>query len=155
METAACLAARNLGSEGHIETVLVGKVTDDPFGEDELVGCILHVGHQKFNLILLINLIVEGEVAHLGVAVLDQTAHLRDIEHALGAELLKLGEGGRFMITFLVGGEIQLVFVANHIILQFAHGLEIVARNLLKGFDGLAENIFGRIFHRKSVLIEV
>ena len=94
VEATACLAARNLGSEGHIKTIMVGEVADNPFGENELVGSILHVGNQKFDFILFINLIIEGEVTHFGVAVLDQTAHLRDVEHALGAELLKLGEGG-------------------------------------------------------------
>ena len=76
METAAGLAAGDFGSEGYIKAVLVGEVADDPFGENELICSILHIGDEELYFILLINLVAEGEVAHFGVAVLDETAHL-------------------------------------------------------------------------------
>ena len=40
MEAATCLAGGNLRSEGHIQSVFVGEVADNPFGQYELVSGI-------------------------------------------------------------------------------------------------------------------
>ena len=57
------------------------------------------------------------------MSVLYLSAGLRDVVHALLAELAKLGERPRLVVAALVyGGEHAVVF-GYYIILQLAHGL--------------------------------
>ena len=155
VETTARLACGNLRGEGHIQAVFVSEVADNPFGQHQLVGGILHVRNQELYFVLFVNLVIQREVAHFGVAVFDLAAHLSDIKHALGTELLELGERCGFMVTFLVGCLVQFLFVANDVVFQFAHCLEFHARHFLERLDRLAENIFWGVFHRETVLIEI
>ena len=123
--------------------MLVGEVTDNPLGYHELVGSILGMDGEELNLVLLVDHAIDGEVAHLGVAILDLSACLGDIGHAEGAELVELGIGGRLMVALLVGSGKHATVGGYHIILQLAHGLELHAGDLMKRTACLAQGVLG------------
>ena len=89
------------------------------------------------------------------MAILDLSAGLCNIGHATGTEVVELGVGGRFVIAFLVCGGEHLFIGRNHIIFQFAHGLEIHSRYFVECAASLAERVLGRTFQRFAVLVEV
>ena len=89
------------------------------------------------------------------MAVLYLSARLGNILHAASAELVGLGIGSRLVIAALVlSGEDALV-VADDIILQFAHGLELHARHLGESLSSLVEGMLGRTLERVAVLVEI
>ena len=65
VQTAARLTRGNLRSERHVVALLVGQVADDPLGQHQLVGSLLHRHGQELYLVLLVGLAVEREVTHL------------------------------------------------------------------------------------------
>ena len=144
MQAATGLAHSDFRGECHIQSIFVGQLTDNPFGQNQLIGGLFHISHQKFYLILLINLVTQSEIAHFGMAVLDGASGLGYIVHGTGAELPELAVWTRLVVTFLVGGLEQLILVPHHIILQFAHRLELHACHLLKRFFRLFEDILRR-----------
>ena len=155
MQTTTSLTGSNFRSECHIQTIFVGEITDNPFSQNQLICSILDIGNQKFYFVLLIDFIFQREVADFGVTIFNQTANLRDIEHALSAELFEFGERGGFMVTLLIGGLIELFFIANNVVFQLAHRLKVHARHLIEGFHGFLKDVFGRVLHRLSVLVEI
>ena len=94
------------------------------------------------------------EVAHFAVAVLDLAARLCNVEHALLAELVELRKRGGFVVALLVHCREFAHVVGNHVVFQFAHGLEFHAGLLLEGFACLVERVFRGRFQRLSVLVE-
>ena len=119
-----------------------------------MVGSLLHRHGEELDLVLLVVLPVEREVAHLRVSVLDLTASLRDVLHALSAEVAALGIGGRLMVaTLILGGEHSLI-VADDIVLELAHSLELHACDLLESLGSLMEGMLGRGSQRMAVLVE-
>ena len=98
---------------------------------------------------------VEGEVADLGVGVLDVAADLGDELHGLGTECLHLGERSGLMVAALVLRREAVVVVVDDVELQLAHGLEGVAGGLLELLVGLVEGVLGRALEGQSVLGEI
>ena len=70
------------------------------------------------------------------MAVLDLAAGLGHVVHAGAAEVVELGEGFALVVTFLVGGGEEGIFVSNYVVLQFSHGLELQAGGGFEGFLG-------------------
>ena len=120
-----------------------------------MVGGILYVSHQEFNLILFENLVIHGEITYFGVTVFNLATHLGNIQHAFFAEFLEFGERCGFMVTTLVGSLVQVILVTNHIIFQLAHSLEFHTRYLGKCLGSLTQHVFRRIFHGLAVLVEI
>ena len=81
MQTAAGLTLGDLRSEGDVEAVLPCQCAENPLGHHELVGGGLYGRYEELYLVLLVHLAVEGEVADLGVGVLDVAADLGDELH--------------------------------------------------------------------------
>ena len=71
------------------------------------------------------------------MAVLDLSASLCDILHALSAELIGLRIGSRLVIAFLVLRGEHLFVVADDVVFQFAHRLKLHTRHLREGDRGL------------------
>ena len=111
--------------------------------------------YEELDLVLLVHLAVEGEVADLGVGVLDVAADLGDELHGFGTECLYLGEGGRLVVTALILRGEAAVVVIDDVELQLAHGLEGVACSLLELLVSLAEGVLGRALQGQSVLGEI
>ncbi len=155
VQARAGLSGGNLRGEGDVVAHLIGQVADNPLGNHQLVGRVLGLHGQELNLVLLVNHAVDGEVAHLGVAVLNLSAGLCDVGHALGAELVELGVWGRFVIALLVCGGEHLLVRSDDVILQLAHGLELHARHAVEGLASLAQGVLGRAFQQFAVLVEV
>ena len=148
------LAHSNLRGECHVEAHLGAEIADHPLGDGELVGGIFGRAGEELDFVLLVELAVLREVAHFAVAVLDLAAGLCDVEHALLAEFVELGKRGGFVVASLVhGGECARV-VGNHVVFEFAHGLEFHTGLLLEGFACLVERVFRRRFERLAVLVE-
>ena len=95
VQSAAGLSNSDLGGKGHRNAVFVGQGTQDPLRHHELVGGILHVYRQEFDLILFVFGVAHAKVTYLGVPVLDPAPRLCNGHHGLGAQLFPLGEGGR------------------------------------------------------------
>ena len=148
------LAGRDLRSEGDVESPLVGEVPDDPFRQQELVGGRRHRIGQEFDLVLLIDLSVQGEVAHFAVSVFDLAAGLGDPDHAGAAEIVQLGEGLGFVVTLLVGGGEQGIGVGDDVILQLAHRLERHSGGLVESVLGPHQGLVGGAVEGLSVLVE-
>ena len=155
MQTRTSLSGGNLGSEGNVVAQFVCQVADNPLGYHQLVGCILGAYGQKLYLVLFVDHAVNGEVAHLRVAVLYLTASLCNVCHALGSELVELGIRCRLMITFLVGGREHLRVRGYYVILQLAHSLELHTCYLVEGTACLAQGVLGRTLQGFTVLVEV
>ena len=155
VQAAAGLAGGDLRGEGHVDAVLVGQRAEDPFGHHQLVGRRFHGVDEEFDLVLLVDLAVEGEVAHFAVAVLDLAAHFGDGADGVGAEALELGEGRGFVVAVLVFGGEHAVVAVDQIEFEFTHRLEGVARPLPEGLVGLAEGEFRRAFERQAVFREI
>ena len=154
VEPRASLAGGDLRGEGDVVAVLAGPVADHPLGQHELVCRLLGGAGQELDLVLLVDLPVEGEVAHLRVAVLDLSAGLGDVAHALGPEFVELGEGGGLVIALLVGCREAEVVVSDDVILQLAHRLKGHAGRLMEGGAGLAQGLLGRRLERLALLVE-
>ena len=151
VESRPRLACGDLGSEGDGEAHPCGHVSHHPFGHHELVGALLGLHGQKLYLALLIDAAVLAEIAHLRVAVLDLSAGTRDVVHATGAEVHRLGERSRLVVSALVGGGEGSVVRHHHIVFQFAHGVERHARHLCEDACGLAQRVLGRTLEGQTV----
>ena len=57
-------------SESDVVSILGKQGCDNPFGNHQLVGCLLGTYRQKFDFVLLVYLAVKGEVTHFGMPVL-------------------------------------------------------------------------------------
>ena len=155
VKTRAGLAHSDFRREGDVEAHLVGQVANHPLGNGELVGSVLRAHGQELDLVLLVDEAILGEVAHLAVAVLDLAAGLGDVLHAALAELAGLGIGCRLVVSALVDGGEHVLGGENHIILQFAHGMELHAGNLGEGVASLGERVLRRTLQVLAVLVEV
>ncbi len=153
VHAAAGLPVGDLGRKRHVQAVEVGHVADDPLGNDQFVRRLLHVGDHELDLVLLIDLVTQREITHLGVAILDVAARPGYGDHAVGAEPLELGERRRLMITALVLSQEQVVLVADDVELKLPHGLEGHSGHLLERPAGLLEDMFRRYFCRPPVLV--
>ena len=85
--------------------------------------------------------------------VFDIASAIGDGFHSFDPEVFPFAEGGRFMVAFLVSRFKKVVFFGYDIIFQFPHHLEGEARIFFQRFVRLAQNIFGRIGKRQSVLV--
>ena len=119
------------------------------------VGSLLHAHGQELNLVLFVHQSVLLEVAHLRVAVFNLSACLRNVLHALLAEEVGLGIGSRLMIAVLVDGGIEFLVLGNHVVFQFAHGLELHACHLGEGARCLGECVLRRTGQQIAVFIEI
>ena len=155
MQARASLSGSNLGSKSDIVPMLVGKVADDPLGNHQLVGSILGIHGEELNLVLLIDHAINGKVTHLRVAILDLSASLSDVGHALSAELIELSIGSRLMVTLLVSSGKHTSIRSNHIILQLTHRLELHTCHRIKCTACLAQRILGRTLKRLAILVEI
>ena len=59
------------------------------------------------------------------------------------------------MVATLVGGGEDALVVADDVVLQLAHGLELHAGDLAEGLGGLVQRVLGRRLQRVAVLVEV
>ena len=89
------------------------------------------------------------------MAVLDLTASLSNILHALRAELIGLGVRSRLVITLLVLGWEHLLIVADDVILQLTHRLILHTRHLAESLGSFVQRIFRRRLQRVAVLVEI
>ena len=154
MQSGTGLSCRYFRSESDVVSILVSKVTDNPFGNHQLVGCLLGTYRQKFDFVLLVYLTVKGEVSHFGMPVLNLSAGLCNVRHTLGTEFIELGIRSRLVITTLVGSREHAAVFRNDVILQFAHSLELHTGYFRKCPARLAQSVFGRTFQRFAVFIE-
>ena len=143
VHTRTSLAHGNLGRKGQLYPILISQLSHNPFGNDELVGCVLDVGGEKFDLILLIDLSILSEVAHLGMSVLNFASALGNQLHSLGAQFGKLVERSTLVITALILDLIEWVLFADDVIFQFAHRLHLHTRLANESLIGLVKNILG------------
>ena len=142
MQTGTCFSHRNFRSESDVVSILVSKVTDNPFGNHQLVGCLLGTYRQKFDFVLLVYLTVKGEITHFGMSVLNLSAGLCDISHAFGTEFVEFGIRSRLVITTLVGSREHPAVFRNNIIFQLTHSLKLHARYFRKCPASLAQGMF-------------
>ena len=142
------LTGGDLWCEGHIKVLGIGEIAYHPFGQHQLIGGVAGRHGQKFYLILLVDHVVEGEIAHLRVAVFDLRAGLGDIVHAAGAEVVEFRKGHRLVVAALVGGGKHAVARRYHIVFQFAHRLEVEPGGILKCLAGLAQRVLRRCVER-------
>ena len=154
VQARASLARGNLRGEGDVVAQLIAQVADNPLGQHQLVGSLLHGHGQELYLVLLVVLAVEREVAHLRVAVLNLSACLGDILHAARAEIAALGIGGRLVVAALVLGGKHFLVVADDVVLQLAHGLKLHARHLAEGLGSLVQRVLGRRLQGPPVFVE-
>ena len=97
------LADGDLGRKGDVKPPEPRQIAYNPLGQNQLVGRGVKRAGEEFDLVLLVDLAVEGEVAHLFVTVLDLSAGLCDMVHAGAAEVVHLGERFALVVTPLVG----------------------------------------------------
>ena len=155
VEPGAGLAGGDLGGEGDVVAQLVAEVADDPLGYHELVGGLLDGHGEELDLVLLVVLALEAEVADLGMAVLDLAACLGDVLHALLAELVGLGIGCGLVVAALVLGGEHLLVVGDDVVLELAHGLELHAGDLAEGLGGLVQGMLRGGLEGMAVLVEI
>ena len=155
MHAAAGLADDDLRRECDVVALLVAEVADDPLGHEQLVGALICWHGEELDLVLLIAEAVLGEVAHLGVAVLDAAATLGDELHAARTEVVGLGEGSRLVVALLVRGGEGGIVGFDDVVLQLAHGLEFHARDFVEGLHGLSERMLRCGGQRLAVAVEV
>ena len=136
VHAASGLPHRDLGGEADVQAAAESQVPDYPFGQKQLVCSRFHRAREELYLVLLIDFPVQGEVTHLAVAVFDLTARAGHMQHAVPAEVVKLGKGFTFMVALLVRGGEQRIRIRNHIVFQFSHGLELQSGGGLEGFLG-------------------
>ena len=151
----ARLAGRDLRSEGQDDLVFVRQLAHYPFGHDQLVGGLFDIHGEEFDLVLLVDAAALGEVAHLGVAVLDLASGLGYQAHGFGPEIGELVERSALVIAFLVLDLIYALGVGDHIVFKLAHGLHLHSRDFLEGIVRLMEDELGRTFERFSLAVEV
>ena len=154
MQSRTCLSCCNFGSKGHIISQLVGKVADNPFGYHQLVGSLLHINRQEFNLVLLIDVAIQCKVSHLGMSILYLPARLGNVRHALSTEFIELGIRSRFMIATLVGCLEYSCIGSYDIVFQLTHCLELHAGYFGKCLACLMKGMLGSALQRFAVLIE-
>lgn len=142
-------------SESNVESFALCQIADHPLGEHQLVGCLAGIDGQELDLVLLVYLAVEREIADLGVSVFDLGACAGDITHAQGAEIVEFGERRRFVVAALVGGGEGAGIVGYDVVLKFAHGMEMQSGYVGKRAACLVEHVFGCRFERLAVLVEV
>ena len=150
----ARLARRDFRGECDIVAVLEGEVSDDPFGDGELVGGVFRGAREEFDFVLLVGHAVKREIADFRMAVFDQAARLRDVEHALLAEFVEFGVWSRFVVSALVGGGKELRFRGDDIVFEFAHGLELHSRLFFELLARLVERVFGGTGKWFAVFVE-
>ena len=124
MHAAAGLSRGDLRCKGDRYAIFVGQRTQHPFGDQQLVGCILKPHRRKFDLVLLVRKSRFGEITHLRMSVLDVTPAFGDGLHGLRPQFLPLAEGRRFMVPALVHRLKQTVLLADDVIFKFAHHFE-------------------------------
>lgn len=155
VQAATRLPDSDFWCEGDVQSVFVGKVSNDPLRQHHLV-CRLFRGHrQKLDFVLLIDQTVLLEVAHFRMTVFDLSACLRYVEHTMLAEVVHLGVRCRFVVTSLVDCRIAFVIVGDDVVLQLAHGVELHSSFLTEGLARLAQGVFWRRGERLPVLVEV
>ena len=132
MQAGARLPRRYLWGEGDIESLAPGQVSDNPFGDNQLVGGLHGGDRQELYLVLLIEQAVLLEVAHLRVSVFDMPACSGDILHALLSEGSHLRIGRTLMIAVLVTGLEVVLSLLDDIIFQLSHSLEVHPRDSAK-----------------------
>ena len=155
VHAAAGLAHGDFGGEGDIQAALVGQVADDPFGQQQLVGGGVHRIRQELYLVLLVNLAVQGKVAHLAVAVFDLAAGFGHQHHAFAAEVVQFCERLALVVALLVGGGEILRGGHYHIVFQLAHRLEFQSGALLEGLVGPLQGCERGALERRTVFGEV
>ena len=148
------LAGGDLRGEGHVQPPLVREVPDHPFRQQKLVGGRFHRIGQEFDLVLLVDHPVQGEVAHFAVPVLDLAAGLGDMDHAGAAEIVHLGEGLGFVIAFLVRGGEEGIGLGDDVVFEFSHRLEGHARGLVEGVRRPQKRLVGGAVEGLAVLVE-
>ena len=154
MQARTRLARSDFRGKGDIEVHLVSQVTDDPFGNGELVGRPFCLDRKELYLVLLVDHTILHEVSHLGMTVFDVSTRLGYVLHALGAELVGLGIGCRLMVAMLVDGGEHPFIGKDDIILQFAHGVKIHTRDLTEGAARLGQRLFRCALEGIAVLVE-
>ena len=88
------------------------------------------------------------------MAVLDLSACLRNVVHALGAELVELCKRTALVITSLVCCREEVVILGDHIVFKLSHSLELAAGLLLENLAGLSQCVLRSAFQRLPVLVE-
>ncbi len=83
---------RDLWSESYCYTIFMGKATDDPLGDHQLIGCILNIYREEFYFVLLILCISHVEVTNFGMAVFDLATRLGNGHHGLCTQFFPLDE---------------------------------------------------------------
>ena len=154
VQTRAGFACRNLRSESDVKTLTLCEIAYHPLGEHKLVGGVAGIYRQELYFVLLVYLAVEGEVAHLRVAVLYLGACAGYIAHTQRAEVVEFGKGRRFVVASLVGGGECAGIRGYHVILQLAHGVEVKPRGFAEGTACLVEHLLGSRFERLAVFVE-
>ena len=92
VHTTTSLANSNLRCKSDSDTILVAKLTHNPFGNNKLVGSILKISRKELNLILLVHSITHGEIAHLAMAILNEATTFGYKLHGASAVLGKFAE---------------------------------------------------------------
>ena len=154
VEAGAGLAGGDLGREGDIIAELCAEGADNPLGDHEVVGGLHGGDGQELDLVLLEDLAVGGEVADLGVAVLDLSAGLGDEVHAAAAELVEVCEGRRLVVALLVGGLVEVVVLGHDVVLELSHGVELHAGALGERATCAAQGLVGCRVQGGALLVE-
>ena len=69
--------------KGCTYTIFISKITDYPFGNNQLFCRFFHINGQKFYFILFVVQIVDSEIAYFRMSILYLTSALRNKLHCL------------------------------------------------------------------------
>ena len=89
------------------------------------------------------------------MAILYLATGLGDILHTTSAELIGFRIGSRLMVTALILGREHLLVIADDIVFELTHCLELHTCHLRKGDCCLVERMLWRRLQRMTILIEI
>ena len=154
MHSWASLTHSYLRSKGYIESFFIAKTTDNPLSNEQLFGTFIGRNRQELYFVLLITASILNEVAHFRVPVFDLTTTFCNQLHRTHAEVITLREGRTLVISMLIISWKNTFIIADNIVFQLSHCMELHACNLLKGCHSLAKSVLGWWCERVSITIK-
>lgn len=137
------LADGDLRGITDVDAVAVAEHAEDPLRQDDLLDSLLDRHREELDLVLLVVGVLVAEAADLGVAVLDLAAGAGDQLHRLVPQALELRKGLGRVVALLVAAGVEVLARADHVVFEFAEGLEDAAGLTGELLVRLAEHVFG------------
>ncbi len=125
VHTATSLTDDDLRGEGYLETHSPAELEEDPLTELQVLSSFFDGYGEEFNFVLLVVETVSHEVPYFTVAVLDLATALADEAHSLRTEVDLLAEGAHLMVATLVDSFVAIFLLADDVVLELAHSVEL------------------------------